>query len=362
MGTEYRLQNDTLATAQLLLATVPLFALLVYFLVETAFRSFEPPYSEAPGNDYKLPSIRLIDMLVSFMIVAFMWFMILIYMVFFIPRRHALVRRFLVEGFPVLGDVFFQGRALCGGFQHYGKVIYHHTNHDMYPVHLTRTVRVFERFTREKITILVLPEYAFSGHVKDDLEIDYLVITKTKEQQKFIKSFAMMWVVFTYLAPIYILYVMGKSPPEIDDEKQAWIIYLISTLVAIPILGFSIIAIAWARHFYWITKGDGKFYMESDNRGGAGWFENEDDCEMVNYEPPKPNQTMSEETSEYSEETSQYESMDDRRRGRGRKKSKSTRRDKTLIAISQSDASDLTGDMTASPSNDAPRRGFRRFF
>jgi hypothetical protein len=278
---------------QVICSTLPLLSLLIYFLVETAIRASKPPYTVTDGTEgYAETSLLpLGDIVFVFLFAALCWSLLAVYITFYIPRRHALVKRFLTEGEAVLGDVFYNDKSMCASVHHYGQVIYQHVNHDSYPVHVKRTVRVFERFTREKITVLLLPEFNFSGHVKEDLEIDQLVIDRNRDKLRFLKHFSWAWVIFTYIAPLYVLHVMGMN----DSAADAWIYYFIIGGAVIPAVSVGVNALAWARLYHWTIRGDGKILVV-DDRERKGWFEH-DDCEMVDYQPPQPKFSASDDSS-----------------------------------------------------------------
>lgn len=335
MTKEYRLQEYSSSgnMAQLLLASAPLFALMVYFLVETYLRSQEPPYTTYnPNNDY-VYSIRLMDMLWSFMFVAFLWCLLAFYLVWFVPRRHKLVSTFLSVGVPVLGDVIFLGKKNCMP-RHYGKAVYRHTKHneeDAYPIHIEKTVRIFERYTRENTTILVLPGLLYSGHGKADLEIDNMVIQKNKSKLRFLRYFTLLWVAFLYSAPLYILHVMSLSPDEVDDVQRAWKIYAVCAGLLIPCVSFCIVGASWMWHYHWVTKGDGKLLVERD---GAGW-------EIV-----RMKYTQTEVSSSPTAQASP------KRKGILHMfRTRSNKYDETAVAMSAS-TTDSSRDLTASPTGD----------
>ena len=347
-------ETDPLCSVvQVLVSTIPLFALLVYFLVEAFFRSLDAPYQGEPFEEGVYSwNIRLIDMIISYMIAAFLWTWMAVYMSFFIPRRHSLVYKYLREGIPVLGDVFYKGKACCT-LRHFGRLIYQHPEMDVYPVHITRTARVFERYTREKTTILVLPGAAYSGLAKDDVEVDQMVIEKNRGKIRFLRRFAIGWVVFTYLAPIYIVYVMTKSPEEIDDEIQAGYLLLFGTWVATPILAFLLTWIGWMRYRNYVMKGDGRLFTRE--MAEAGWFVGED-CEAPNTSNYTSAEEFAERTGSREVETLVNEDKSKRRwfprlKGRGRKASEPDL-DNAMTSMS-APSSEASRSLTASPTGES---------
>jgi hypothetical protein len=146
---------------QFILASLPIFSLLVYFLWLAYLRPFE---DAASRSDFILAETDLEDMVVVFLVIAQLWGILAVYLSSFVPLRHRLLQSYLTEGRSTLGDVFYEERSsVCCPKQHRGHVIYPHPNKDIYPVFVRRKLPVIERYTRERVTILVLPELPFSG-------------------------------------------------------------------------------------------------------------------------------------------------------------------------------------------------------
>jgi hypothetical protein len=282
-------------TFQVVLATLPLLALLGICLYETFQRSRTPPYSIPEGttddaikagyDDAINALVGLREMVLVFMIVALMWTTIAVYLSFYRSKRENLVKQYLQEGTPIVGDVLCDDTG-CRSSQ-LGELTYPHPKFDTYPIHWRRHVRVWDFCTRERVSVLLLPGYFKSGHIKSELEYEMAVIEQNEKKMNFIAMFAWCWVTFTYLAPLYILYVMGKSDREIDNPRQAWIVYLLSTLLVIPGIAVGSNWILWWRHFKWMTIGDAKAAEEGE-RISSGWLSITDngDSEMVEYAPP----------------------------------------------------------------------------
>jgi len=269
---------------QVVLASLPLFVLLVYFLVVVVIRASNPPYSDY-GEWPEEPIIALGDMVIVFMVLCLMWSLLAVYLSFFIPKRHALVMHYLEHGRTVVGDVYYKDDRGCTEFHHYGRAIYPHPAYDDKPLLVDRKVRVFQRFTRELTGILVLPDKPFSGQPREDLETDRATFQRNEGKLSFLSTFSWIWVVFTLISPLYILYVMGLPDENIRYEDPNWMFFLVAVLV-IPILAFGINWLSWRRYFNFFTKADARVIVKKAGDDGDSWFEDKD-CEMVNYQPPK---------------------------------------------------------------------------
>jgi hypothetical protein len=216
-----------------ILTTTPLFVVLVYFLYEAYRRPNAPIYNL--GNYYTDDQwqiaadetgalVGLMDILVVFLSLHVLSTLFAVYVITFIPKRRHLIGRYLKEGKPSVGDVIYDKTSrACGGFNDYGYTLYAHPTKKKL---IRKRVRVYQQYTRERITILRLPNRPLSGQAKVDLEIDLNAASKERDtKNKYIAILAVFWVLFTLLAPIYVLYQMGKIEDENDTlAKKVFLI------------------------------------------------------------------------------------------------------------------------------------------
>ena len=211
------------------MATVPLFAVLLYFL----YAAYQRPSMQI----YQLteePLISLADILAVFLTFHVLTTMLAVYLGIFIPKRRHLIGRYLAEGETVLGDVIYdKSSRVCGGFNDYGYAVYPHPTQKRM---IRKRVRVFQQYTREKIAILRLPNRPLSGQAKIDLEIDINVASNDRDTRNtYIIIYAICWVLFTLLGSIYVLLQMYKITDEDEDANKVTKVLAVVTGLNIPV-------------------------------------------------------------------------------------------------------------------------------
>lgn len=282
--------------SQLIMATFPIFVLLIILLFMAWRRSQNIPYVESEyanaeeitaGYQAELDALALLqEIFYVFMGFCLFWTYIAVNLTCFMRKRHNLVRKFLSEGTSQLGDAFYLGKKCC--FGHKGEVIYAHPT-SRYPIYYRRSVVVHDRYSKEKTTLLLLPDEPKSGHVKSDIEEEVKRIDQNARKMSQIRILSWFWSVFTYVAPVLILYVMRKGNKEFGYFEETKRMYLILGAGVIPFVSFWGNYIAWARYKYWMTRGDARAaddgdYMEWTDVKGI-------DYEANDYRPPSPKVT-----------------------------------------------------------------------
>ena len=291
---------------QTLLSSLPLLGFLVYFLYETSQRASKPIYNLPYGSNADTVEaavektgdiIALTSMLNTFMIVAAFATCFAVYMSFFVPWHRELVEEFLNRGSRIIGDIHYNSRVVCPRFQKQGCALYPHPEYNTYPLQIRKHLMVHERFTREKVTILLLPEQPFSGQCKSDLQIELTRIQRNAPRTRFHQAYGWIWVLFTVTAPIYILFVIDDLVKDgeyyindyTEDTALAWSIYA-GCLVSIPVLAGLLTWMLWKHHHYQLVRGDAKFLAEGDSKTGSWYAMGSDDEDMSGYgsgyEPP----------------------------------------------------------------------------
>ena len=111
-----------------MLASAPVLAVLVYFLVEAHRIRLDPSSScrDRPAAEYEEDADaenedadalcsdvlrRTATEAAAFLVVALLWSILAAYLTFYVPRRHLLLHAYLVDGVRDRGDVV----VVCGG-------------------------------------------------------------------------------------------------------------------------------------------------------------------------------------------------------------------------------------------------------
>lgn len=149
---------------------------------------------------------------------------------------------------------------------------------------MRKKVHVLQRYTHERVAIMLLPNYPFSGQPKADLEHDLAVCKRNKKKIAWLATFSWLWMVFAAVAPVYLILIMDQVEQEADGVDSVWIMYSIIVGVVIPFNAITINTLIWKSYYHWLTKG-GKILEEGERRDGStlGWFAKDSESE---YEPP----------------------------------------------------------------------------
>ena len=248
---------------QFMLATLPFLALFIYFLYLAAIRPSlrvyqidnydeEQEIEEAMRETGAI--IPLMDMMGCFLAFLGLFSLLAVYMAIFVEKRRQLMKSYLESGNSVLGDVFYEGTAhRYGAFSKYAYVMYAH------PVHpkqwlVRKRVRCFQQYTRERVTILLLPYHPFSGQPKTDVEMDLAASDESRGDTKKVLYCLIAWIIFLLVAPIYLLHQMTLIEDDYDDPKRGWIIYLVVVFAVIPIVAFGGNYLRWRLHRHWVLN------------------------------------------------------------------------------------------------------------
>jgi hypothetical protein len=226
-----------------MVSTIPLLGILIYFLYEAWTRPNEEIYqlgddfTDDQFNAAKEASgtlLQLHDILIVFLSFHVLWTLFAIYIVVFIPKRRHLIGRYLSEGEEVLGDVIYDKNSrTCTTFQDYGYAVYPHPTQKTL---IRKRVRVYQPYTRERITILCLPNKPLSGQAKIDIEVDLNAASKERDNQnKHIAAFATFWFFFTLAGSMFIIHQMEKLDDENENANNATKLFLIIVGLNIPI-------------------------------------------------------------------------------------------------------------------------------
>ena len=174
----------------------------------------------------------------------------------------------------------------------------HPTSDSDDPIFVERKVRVFERYTRERTTLLYLENMPFSAQSKLDLEADLKKTedTSTREKLISISHFAFLIALLCYLVLAYILKVLWDMD---QDGIESWqpdfgafktIIIYVVVGVFLPVLAFLFNWLTWFRYKWWMTRSHSIVSSGSDKSATRYsrplWFKSKNDLEASTYKPP----------------------------------------------------------------------------
>jgi hypothetical protein len=248
---------------QFLLATIPFLILFSYFLYLAYMRPSLSVYQlDNAAEEEEIEQamretgaiIPLMDMVGCFLAFLGLFSMLFVYLAIFVAKRRQLMKSYLESGDSVLGDVFYEGNShKCGTFSEYAHVMYAHPNHPKQWL-VRKRIRIYQAYTRERTTVLILPNYPFSGQPKTDVEMDLASSEESRRDTNTVVYCLVGWIIFLLLAPIYLIHQMGQIEDDYDDPQRGWKIYLICVLGAIPVLAFGGNWLRWRFHRHWVLN------------------------------------------------------------------------------------------------------------
>jgi hypothetical protein len=200
--------------------------------------------------------IALSDMMGCFLAFLALFSMLAVYLWLFVPKRRQLMQSFLNDGKTVIGDIFYEASSSSNryaSFSKYAFVMYPHPNEPK-KLLVRKRVRCYQHYTRERVTILVLPYHPFSGQPKTDIEMDLAASDDLRGDTKNVLWCLVPWILFLLVSPIYLLHQMSLIEDEYDDPKRGWIIYLSMVFLVIPILALGGNYARWMLHRHWVVN------------------------------------------------------------------------------------------------------------
>jgi hypothetical protein len=283
----FDLGSATQPIVQFISATLPLFFLLSWFLYSASSHLKSSCYDSVNiTDDEEVASyieecskfIPLEQFVIIFLLAEFGWILLAMYLTFYVPRRHDLVKDYLVRGESIIGTVYFSRKKYGLSLSSYGHVVY---EHDLKMIR--RKVQVYERYTRELAAILCLPGLPHSGQPKLDLEIDRDVIELNSPRLKVLVWYTWAWSFFCMIAPIHIvkiLKVIEARNPATTSNFSVW--YYVLAFLVIPSISALWNGVAWTSHKRWMTLQhkvleDGELPIEPER----GCCFDDEECESV---------------------------------------------------------------------------------
>jgi hypothetical protein len=143
---------------------------------------------------------------------------------------------------------------------------------------IKKKVRVYYRYPREQISILVLPQYPYSGQPKIDLEADWASFSErvgygqvneegtygekidlprsmSRDRSLGVISIAIFWVAFLFFASLYTCFQIEHVEDYYVDESAAWAwIVFAAGCVLVPLVSFGGNFIRWKLYERWILN------------------------------------------------------------------------------------------------------------
>lgn len=335
---------------QFLLMTVPLLCVYLYFL----FLAYERPSIADPDNPkFAEDRIRLMDILYTFLATLILFSSLVVYMLWFVRERRSLSKRYEKEGVIILGDVrytesyydltkledsdatgffvkvyrvmknfcFIFTAWIANGLtlrNNYGYVVYdleRVANHPACDYEarnkgtqlsgiITKKVRVYHRYPREQVSILVLPKYPNSGQPKADMEADWASFSKyvgglpSQEQDDEMDDgrdqggntilpkrdrilgvllVSIFWVGFLVIGSYYVVDRIEVVDDVYNDEDatKAWTVFWTVIGGVVPLVAILGNYIRWKLYESWMLHSGSKKTMggrresEVEEQGGA---------------------------------------------------------------------------------------------
>jgi len=259
-------------------ATVPLFVVLCFFLIVAHNRPNKPYYATQDdqvryNNAPAEPLMDLMQMLYVFLAMLPLWTSFLAHLNMFIPKRRSLIRYYIDNAETLTGDVWVEPNSSkcqckrswllwnCSGCfgiwaKEYGDLVYKlnvpSPDETSTKATVTKCVRTYKPWSRERVPVLVLPGLPRSGLVKSDVEVDLKTHSGTKIVTEVYYLIA-FWIVFIVVGSAYLITQMGKLFDEVENLEKAWTIFLCVVLFHGPLIyGFT-----WLRYYHyrhWLTN------------------------------------------------------------------------------------------------------------
>ena len=280
---------------QFFVFTIPLFGIYCYFLWLAINR---PNIADPDDEQFYEPRIRLTDILYVFLTTWVLFASLVTYMTYFVNKRRRLSKRYEKEGIVILGDVLYDDEnryGNCGWLVNllcrkndYGYVVYDLEKVASHPAcdykgtlegKIKKKVRVYHRYPREQVSILVLPEFPRSGQPKTDLEADWASFSETylmsegyseaaennrasiqqvmsRDRSIGIILISLGWLAFLLLASVFVCLQINEISGVYDDESSywAWTTFTIVMAGVTPVVAIGGNLIRWKMYERWILK------------------------------------------------------------------------------------------------------------
>lgn len=299
---------------QFLLMTVPLFCVYLYFLWLAIDR---PNFANPNDPRYAEDRIRLMEILYTYLATLVLFATLVFYLVWFVSKRRKLSKRYETEAITILGNVeynesYYANRDdrhkvlnfitntmtfVANGFtlrNNYGRVVYDLERVANHPACnyeerkgkqltgvITKRVRVYYRYPREQVSILVIPEYPYSGQPKVDMEADWAsfvknaglpsegdanlneedrVVLPKRDRPLGVLAVATFWVIFLLLASLYVVFQIQVIDEYYEDEdgEVAWNVFWTVVGGVVPVVACGGNWLRWRMFQRWMLMSGSK--------------------------------------------------------------------------------------------------------
>ena len=324
---------------QFLLMTLPLLCVYLYFL----YLAYDRPTIANPNNpNYMNDRITLMDIQYTYLITLIIFVALVVYLLWFVNKRRKLSKRYETEAITILGNVEYNEsyyteaqaesswyncfwntwQCFANGFSlrnNYGRVVYDLERVANHPAcdyeertgkaltgTISKKIRVFYRYPREQVSILVLPGYPYSGQPKKDCEADWASFSTnvglpdeededilndprvsmpevlSRDRSLGVLFVALFWICFLLGAALYVTFQIGIIEDVYDDEDSytAWRYFYIAIGGGIPLISFGGNYLRWKMYERWVLM-SGKKKREKKSKKSR---ETVDDAVMDNEE------------------------------------------------------------------------------
>mmetsp|Transcript_30603 Transcript_30603/g.56112 ORF Transcript_30603/g.56112 Transcript_30603/m.56112 type:complete len:366 (+) Transcript_30603:172-1269(+) len=320
---------------QFLGMTLPLLAVYLYFLYLAITR---PTIADPDNPQYTDDRIRLTDILYTYLATLVLFSSLVVYLLWFVNKRRRLSKRYEKEAIVILGNVEYNdshwgsedgtGSGSGGNFctklyrwmihgctlrNNYGEVTYNlervanhpacnyeHRKQKSLNGIITKKVRVYYRYPREQVSILVLPEYPYSGQPKIDMEADWASFsssvglrsdssrsldvdgvdggnyaraantpqTSSRDRSPGVLLVAAFWIAFLLFASLYVVFQIAAVEDAYEDEtaRTAWIAFGCAVGGGVPLIAGGGNLLRWMVYERWILKSGTKKKVSSKKR------------------------------------------------------------------------------------------------
>mmetsp|Transcript_18201 Transcript_18201/g.39678 ORF Transcript_18201/g.39678 Transcript_18201/m.39678 type:complete len:359 (+) Transcript_18201:192-1268(+) len=269
------------------LSTLPFLAVLVYLLYMAVQRGYEANEGDVDaGHD---DMFSLMDTTIVFLVLHVFWTMFVMYLLVFVPKRRYLLDRYLREGESTLGDVVVENSSRRLGmrflsFRTYGYAVYGHPTKVDPPVVVQKKVRIYQPWTRERVTILRLPNRPLSGQAKSDIEIDLNQMRSERDSTLcYISTLSIFWVFFSLGGAAFCVYQMGAIGDDFlvgneDAELARRVLLLVAGIN--PFFAFVVNGIRYVMYYNWMVRWGASVEDEKDARNvkSKNWCNYNDDA------------------------------------------------------------------------------------
>lgn len=188
------------------------------------------------------------------------------------PRELALLERYLRKGKMLVGDVHYPSPGdgpVCGSQNpSTGAIFYRHPNNQYKGCFIRRDVTLFQKYTRELETLLILPGEPYSAQPRSDLQGLLAVRTARNGLLQYLVWYVLGVVVCSILSAAYMVFVMTRVDTTQDKGfwrlYRGWIVFAASCCL-IPIIAQSYSRARLLAFVEWYRKGDARFVQEYDD-------------------------------------------------------------------------------------------------